>query len=463
MRKSFRSKYARPIARVRNESAPIALARSTGGDAKWQELAKVGEWKGHASGEFALNAEDLAAFVATFDAQANPIPVTYEHPDYKPDGSPVPAAGWIDELQVRGDSLWGLVRWTDRAAKMIRDGEYQYCSIVFHQAAPDRVTGETRPELFEVGIVNRPFIDGLEPLAASAHRGAERKLSMKLDIAKITAALSEMPDGASGEQMHMALEAAILAQEALEKPKAEKPEVEEAPEMTSTAEPPPVVEMAATAPVAAAEPPPVEPAPESVPEDKSADAAMQIMGTLEKATGLDPAGVLAFVSDNQDAIAAMAKNEPQSGTPAEDAALSDAKFSAVLARAETAEQRFAALEAELTEYRTSKAQAEQAALDARVDAAVKAGHILPAHRDTFVKLGRLSAVDLDTELARVAKSPSVPTGRLVAAAPLRGGSADGSDPAEAGIRRKLSGHPEHVIKKALEIYWSKQGKLNGRA
>lgn len=460
MRKSFRSKYARPLARVRNESAPIALGRATAGEAKWQELAKVGEWRGHASGEFALGVEDLAAFVATFDAQENPIPVTYEHPDYKPDGTPVPAAGWIDELEVRGESLWGLVRWTDRAAKMIRDGEYQFCSIVFHQAAPDRVTGETRPELFEVGIVNRPFIDGLQPLAASAHRGAERKPSMKLDIAKITAALSEMPESASGEQMHMALEAAILAQEALEKPKAEKPEEEEAPEMASTGEPP-VVEMAATMPVAAAEP--MTEAPEAVPEDKSAEAAMQIMGALEKATGLDPAGVLAFVMDNQDAIASMAKNEPKSGSPAEDAALSDVRLSAAVARAETAEQRFAALEAELTEYRAAKAKAEQDALDARVDDAIKAGHILPAHRDTFIKLGRLSSADLEAELARVAKAPQVPTGRLVAAAPLRGGTVDGSDPAEAGIRRKLSGHPEHVIKKALEIYWSKQGKLNGRA
>ncbi len=445
---------------ARAHGALVKLAAPNAKGAKWQELAKVGDWQGHSAGAFALTREDLEAMVATYDAQENPIPFTYEHPDYRPDGSPVPAAGWVEALEVRGDSLWGLVAWTERAAKMIRDGEYQYCSIVFSHEATDRVTGDTRPELFEVGMVNRPFIDGLQPLAASAVAAAKRRLSMTFDLKKIIEALGELPKDAGPEQMHKALEAAILAQEALEKPaEEEKPEPEEAPEMTSTGAPVEPVEMSATIDAAAAPEAPM------APEDKSADAAAQVMGALEKALGLDAAGVLAFVMDNQDKLAAMVSAEPASGTPAEDAALADVRLSAVHARAESAEAKLSALNAELEVFRAERAKADEAAMIATVDAAISAGHILSSHRETFIKLGRLNRAELETELSRVAKSPAVPTGRLVTPKPVGGGSAsiEAQDDAEAQIIRLLSGRSPAVIKGALEKHRANNSKLNGRA
>jgi phage I-like protein len=423
--------------------------------AKWQEIAKCGEWSGHQSGAFALTPDDMDAFIATFNAQKNPIPFTYEHPDYTPNGSPVPAAGWVHDLRREGDSLWGLVTWTPKAAEMIRAGEYQYCSIVFSHDAVDRKTGESRPELFEVGMVNRPFIDGLQPLAASDRR---KKLNnMKLDIKKVIAAINEMPEDASPEQLHKALEAAILAQEALEPVKEEKPEPEE-PEMNATPVPAPV-EMSSTAPVEAQAPVPAE-AP-MAPEDKSADAAAQVLGALEKALGLDAAGVLAFVADNQDKLAALASEQPASGTPSEDAALAAVKASAVVARAESAETKLAAVLAELEGYRAEREAASAKALSDKIDNAVKLGHILPAHRETFVKLGQLDRAALDAELSRLATAPAVPQGKLISQKPIAGASA--ADDAERAIRRQLSGQPQRVIDAALAHYRAKQSNINGRA
>lgn len=52
-----------------------------------------------------------------------------EHP--QPKGTPVPAAGWIKQLETRADGIWGLVEWTERAANMVRAKEYRYISPTF--------------------------------------------------------------------------------------------------------------------------------------------------------------------------------------------------------------------------------------------------------------------------------------------------------------------------------------------
>lgn len=459
-RPKHRAHWYAPRARALGDLRPLSIPVRR---QVWQEVAKCGEWHGHAAGSFELTTDVLDGFIATFAAQKNPIPFTYEHPDYAPDGSPIKAAGWVHKLERRGDSLWALVTWTEAAAAMIKSGEYQFCSIVFSPEAADRATGETRPELFEIGMVNRPFIDGLQPLAASRVASTarrERKLSMKFDMKKIIEAMGELPKDASAEQLHKALEAAILAQEAMEKPAAEEP-APEAPEAEDPAEMSQPAKLGAVE-VAAADPTPAD----TVPEDKAADAASQVLGALEKALGMDAAGVLAFVTENADKLAALAGEQPQSGTPADQAAMSDVRLSAAVARAEAVESKLAALEAELATFRAEAEKAAAAELEASVDGAIKAGHILPAHRETFVKLGRLNRAELDAELVRLSRAPQVPQGRVVARQPAgaTGAGIVANDEGEAAIIRQLTGSPASTVKRALDNYRAAaSAKLNGRA
>lgn len=157
------------LGRVRLRSAlPLVSDNSA---RAWVEFAYAGEWKGYHGGAFTFDKSKFNSMIRNFNAQANPLPLTYEHPE-PGNGQPVPAAGWIHALELRGDSLWGYCEFTPRAADMIKNGEYRFCSVVVSDESIDRVSGEEAgPTLFEVGLTNSPFLDDQIPIRLSAKSG----------------------------------------------------------------------------------------------------------------------------------------------------------------------------------------------------------------------------------------------------------------------------------------------------
>jgi len=152
---SYRVASAKPV--------PSDVAESD--NAAWVHLTTWGSWKGHPDGEFEFGDAVFRQIVTNFKRQQTPVPFKYEHPDYVPDGSPVPSSGKIYDIRVDDDGLWGFTLFTDRAAEMIRAAEYEYCSVVVDFAAKDRVDAEeVGAELFEVGLTDHPFIDGQHPI-----------------------------------------------------------------------------------------------------------------------------------------------------------------------------------------------------------------------------------------------------------------------------------------------------------
>ncbi|HSI41772.1 MAG TPA: phage protease [Xanthobacteraceae bacterium] len=77
-------------------------------------------------------------------------------------GGRAPAAGWLKELDVRANGIWGRVVWTAAAAQAIRAGEYRYISPVYHHDAAGKVL-----LLLSAGLTNSPNLD-LAAVAASA-------------------------------------------------------------------------------------------------------------------------------------------------------------------------------------------------------------------------------------------------------------------------------------------------------
>lgn len=63
------------------------------------------------------------------------LPIDYEHqtedPAQRVANGPVPAAGWITELEARGDGIWGRVNWTATAKGLLSAREYRYLSPTF--------------------------------------------------------------------------------------------------------------------------------------------------------------------------------------------------------------------------------------------------------------------------------------------------------------------------------------------
>lgn len=144
-------------------------------------IAMEGEWQGHPQGAFRFNRDVFEQMVARFEAQANPLPIDYEHKSFDESNPDTRAAGWIQRLELRdgkqGAELWAVVEWTDAAAKMIRSGEYKYCSPAFALESVDRKTAEeTGPELKNVALTNLPFLDGQTPIRLS-FVAAQKELS----------------------------------------------------------------------------------------------------------------------------------------------------------------------------------------------------------------------------------------------------------------------------------------------
>ena len=103
--------------------------------------------------------------VANFEAIDNDIPIDYEHLSYEP-GVAAKASGWIKKLYDLGErGLWADVEWTVAAKDMIAEKEYRYLSpaIVFNYKDPS--SGKNVGAFLDsVGLTNRPYLDGMQPL-----------------------------------------------------------------------------------------------------------------------------------------------------------------------------------------------------------------------------------------------------------------------------------------------------------
>ena len=105
--------------------------------------------------------DDAAAVVA---ATKLPLAVTYDHAGFF-GGRDAPAAGWVEELEVRDGAVWGRVEWTERGRDAVAGKSYRFVSPEFtHSADPPRQVGE----LIGASLTNGPNLD----LAAVASRGA---------------------------------------------------------------------------------------------------------------------------------------------------------------------------------------------------------------------------------------------------------------------------------------------------
>lgn len=376
----------------------------------WVHFTTNGTWLGHSAGSFTFDNDTYAAMIDNFRAHKNPIPLTYEHPDYS-DGQPKPAAGWIHELEIRADGLWGLCEFTERAAGMIRAGEYRFTSVVVDFDSVDRVSGESiGPQLYEVALTNSPFVDGQHPVTLTRKAG-ERKLKMDIDIKAALKALG-LDESASPEQAAKVLEhamAAIAAQsgeveeKAPEEPKAEASVAQSA-------------ELSAEAPSASLEAPAPAPGGEG-----EAAAAMQALMLLQEITGKDAAGALAFLEEKKAEIAAIAGGQAPSGTEATED-FEDKESSSRLSNEQellsntvkALSARIEALEAEKAQQvEAAKAEADaarKAEADARVELAIKTGRVPATDKAKWVALANEAPARFEEIIATIV--PAVPTGTI---------------------------------------------------
>ena len=130
---------------------------------EWVHLLTTGQISARDGRRFTL--DDPTSVISASIARSSQLVVDYEHQtDHAPkNGKPAPAAGWIKDLAVRADGIWGRIEWTDKAATMIRAREYRFLSPTFTHAkeAPHRIG-----LILRAALTNNPAL-GLIALATT--------------------------------------------------------------------------------------------------------------------------------------------------------------------------------------------------------------------------------------------------------------------------------------------------------
>jgi len=117
-------------------------------------------------GRLVLDERAAETVMKAFGAHGIELAIDYEHQTFasEKNGAPAPAAGWFTP-EVREDGLWaGNVRWTDKAAAMLKAREYRYFSPTVELDAKTR-----RPvRLMPMALTNWPATQAIAPLVARA-------------------------------------------------------------------------------------------------------------------------------------------------------------------------------------------------------------------------------------------------------------------------------------------------------
>lgn len=180
----------------------IAPDTSSGDAPDWVHLFPLGAMDGRDGRKFTLN--DPQSLVATFLKNGVDLPIDYEHQSDKPSSGPVPAAGWIKELQVRQDGLWGRVEWTATASEMICKKEYRYISPSFLHLTSGEVV-----RVKGAGLVHKPNLH-LTALASEETDMTDNPQDGTAIMRKL-AALLKLPETASSDDILAAFKEALNA------------------------------------------------------------------------------------------------------------------------------------------------------------------------------------------------------------------------------------------------------------
>ncbi|SBW01039.1 conserved hypothetical protein [uncultured Alphaproteobacteria bacterium] len=134
------------------ETASCTMELPSGIVPEWVHLIPAGEFTGRDGRAF--NIRSPKKVLAAFAANAMDLPIDYEHQseNSQTNGKPAPAAGWIKELDARGDGIWGRVEWTAKARQMLSEREYRFLSpvLVFNRETKEVV------RLASAGLTNSP-------------------------------------------------------------------------------------------------------------------------------------------------------------------------------------------------------------------------------------------------------------------------------------------------------------------
>lgn len=181
---------------LRQVGFALKLDASPGAEAKWQKVFPLGETRHRDDfGSITFDKSFLESMLRNYAAEGKPERQwDYFHRGSSDDSqvanSEKVASGWFSDMELRGDGLYVLTRWTPKARAAIEAEELRYPSPTFSENAVDPKTGRPcGPKLFSVALLNDPFLTDLPPVEASNTPPHPKGTPMKLALAAIVSAL----------------------------------------------------------------------------------------------------------------------------------------------------------------------------------------------------------------------------------------------------------------------------------
>lgn len=168
-------------------------------------------------GDFLVDDESFRLIRCKFMERQLQIPIDYEHQTLK--DMEAPAAGWIKDIVLKSDGIYGAVDWTERAKEYLENREYRYLSpVILTQGKDRRVVA-----LHSVALTNTPAIDALTPIACSddvvavSGDGADLEVTENSgkDTFEALATLLQLDPSATMKDIYKAVADLLKGQEAL--------------------------------------------------------------------------------------------------------------------------------------------------------------------------------------------------------------------------------------------------------
>jgi len=177
----------------------------------WHPIMRVGKWRHPKFGEFSITPQDLeemkAAFMAGIPTSIGiPIDERGDH-SFSADGS----FGWLRKLEIRGDTLWAGIEYTDMGRKKVQSRELPFISPHFFLGAePDPVYG-ARTFIESAALTSRPFFWD-QPHLSAAMIAADAYVAEPLEATPEKDGGDKMPEG-TREQIEKLLGRKLADQE----------------------------------------------------------------------------------------------------------------------------------------------------------------------------------------------------------------------------------------------------------
>lgn len=191
-----------------NTLSRITLAEQ--GSSTWAQIALTGTFHSPVYGLITITKDDLRTMLRNYQNE-HPLPPTelmldYDHLSVEPktpsDGE---AAGWFKGLELRqdGNELWAQIDLTDEAADKVRKKKFRYISPEIARRYKSKRTGnDIGYTLRAAALTNRPFLEGMEPVALRLRDSTGRD-----DVAVRMADVSSLPYDERERRVREAIEA----------------------------------------------------------------------------------------------------------------------------------------------------------------------------------------------------------------------------------------------------------------